>query len=308
VKQLTPEEVRELMKELDGAKVKGNNPPRPLRSWNTTGLPAKVLDTLEKNGFKAPFAVQSVGAPALMSGRDLLITAKTGSGKTLSYALPLVRHCIDQPRCAAGEGPIGLILVPTQELAVQVYGLLNELCGACGLRCVASYGSTSLADNIAALKAGCEAMVATPGRLLDLLTVNGGNTVSLARASFIVVDEADRLFDSGFIEHVEAFLKNCRPDRQLAMISATMPKELKQIVHHHLHDPVEISVGGRPTPASNVEQSFYFFDEEVYQLENEEKKEDKRFEKLLQILGATWITPRWSTCPYAKTFILFPRM
>nr|CCM13197.1 ATP-dependent DEAD/H RNA helicase, putative [Leishmania guyanensis] len=282
---LTADEMRALLKELDGAKVHGQNVPRPMRSWDGTGLPDRVLEELEKHGYRCPFAVQSLGSPALMSGRDLLLTAKTGSGKTLCYALPLLRHCADQPRCEKGEGPIGLVLVPTQELAVQVFTLLNELGEAAGLRCVASYGSTSLAENIRHAKTGCEMMVATPGRLLDLLTVNGGKAMSLSRVSFVIVDEADRLFDSGFMEHVEAFLKNIRPNRVTGMISATMPKELRGAVVQHLQNPVVISVGGKPTPASNVEQQFFFVDEEVYDANNIKADMTPRLVKLLALLG-----------------------
>jgi ATP-dependent RNA helicase DDX46/PRP5 len=285
MKDLTAEEMRALLRELDGAKVRGQDLPRPMRSWHGTGLPDKVLEVLEQYDYKSPFAVQSLGAPALMSGRDLLITAKTGSGKTLCYALPIIRHCADQPRCEKGEGPIGLVLVPTQELAAQVFTLLRELGDACGLRCVASYGSTALSDNIRQAKAGCEMMVATPGRLLDLLTVNGGKTMSLSRVSFVVVDEADRLFDSGFMEHVAAFLKNIRPDRVVGMISATMPKELRTSVMHHLHNPVIISVGGKPTPASNVEQQFVLFDEEVYDASKAKTEMTPRLVRLLALLG-----------------------
>ncbi|KAG5498497.1 hypothetical protein JKF63_02783 [Porcisia hertigi] len=282
---LTASEMRELLRELDGAKVQGQDVPRPMRSWNGTGLPDRVLEVLEEHEYKCPFAVQSLGAPVLMSGRDLLITAKTGSGKTLCYALPLIRHCTDQPRCEKGEGPIGLVLVPTQELAVQVFTLLDELGKAAGMRCVASYGSTSLSDNIRHVKAGCELMVGTPGRLLDLLTVNGGKGMRLLRVSFVVVDEADRLFDSGFMEHVVAFLRNIRPDRVTAMISATMPKELRKVVTQHLRNPVIISVGGKPTPASNVEQQFFFFDEEVYDANSIKADMSPRLVKLLALLG-----------------------
>lgn len=285
VRRLTPEEMKQLLKDLDGAKVTGKNAPPPMRTWDGTGLSDALLETLEKEGFRQPFAVQSLAVPVLMSGRDLILSAKTGSGKTLGYLLPLVRHCMHQPRCAAGEGPIGLVLVPTQELAVQVFALLEKLGKVARLHAVASYGCSSLSENIKAVKAGCETMVATPGRLLDLLTVNNGTSLRLQRVSFVVVDEADRLFDSGFIEHVEAFLKNIRPDRQLAMVTATLPRELKKIMVGHMQQPIEISIGGRPTPASNVEQSFYFFDEETYEVDEMERRESPRLLKLLQILG-----------------------
>lgn len=256
-------------------------------SWDGTGLSDAVLEHLSAEGYQQPFAVQALAVPVLMSGRDLILYAKTGSGKTLGYVLPLVRHCAKQPRCGFGEGPIGLILVPTQELAVQVFSVLEKLCRVAKLRAATAYGCTSLIENIKLVKLGCDAMVATPGRLLDLLTVNHCTTFRVQRVSFVVVDEADRLFDSGFKEHVEAFLRNIRPDRQLAMVSATLPRELKKDMLAHMKDPIEVSVGGCLTPASNVEQHFYFFEEEVYEVDIDEEKEMKspRLLKLLQILG-----------------------
>nr|CCC48097.1 putative ATP-dependent DEAD/H RNA helicase [Trypanosoma vivax Y486] len=285
VKDLDADEMKKLLKELDGAKVRGRDPPRPMRSWSGSGLPGPVLDILARDGFQQPFAVQSLGAPALMSGRDLLVVAKTGSGKTLAYLLPIIRHCIGQQPCGRGEGPIALVFVPTHELAAQIVSVAEKLCPAAHMRLIASYGQAPLADNIKQCRSGCELMICTPGRLLDLLTVSGGTVLSLQRVSFVVVDEADRMFDSGFTEHIEAFLKNIRPDRQLALVSATMPKELKKVIMRHLRDPVEITVGGKPTPASNVEQRFFFFDEEVYEVELAKRGESKKFLKLLQILG-----------------------
>lgn len=336
---LSPARWKAILLALDGAKVRGRNPPLPLLnasalssslsvnrtliggsskagirsgedsgeeedrdrklhkdpdqvvaysgSWDGTGLSDAVLEHLSSEGYREPFAVQALAVPVLMSGRDLLLTAKTGSGKTLGYVLPLVRHCAQQARCGPGEGPIGLVLVPTQELAVQVFSVMDKLCRVGKLRTCTGYGSTSLTENVKLVKVGCDAMVATPGRLLDLLTINHCTTLRLYRVSFVVVDEADRMFDSGFKGHVEAFLRNIRPDRQLAMVSATLPRELKKEILKHMNDPIEISIGGRPTPASNVEQQFYFFEEEVYEINMDEdnRVESPRLLKLLQILG-----------------------
>lgn len=284
-RQLSAEEVKKCMKELDGARVSGKDVPPPMATWDGSGLHNRLLETLQEEGFTEPFAVQSIAVPVLMSGRDLILAAKTGSGKTLGYLLPLVRHCLHQPRCLTGEGPIGLILVPTQELAVQVYSVLEKLCAASKLRSVASYGCASLAENIKEAKGGCDVMVATPGRLLDLLTVNHGTSLRLQRVSFVVIDEADRMLDSGFGEHVTAFLKNIRPDRQVALVTATLPKELRKVMRGHLTNPVEVSVGGQATPARNVEQQIFFFDEEVYEVDEAKRKESPRLLKLAKILG-----------------------
>jgi ATP-dependent RNA helicase DDX46/PRP5 len=287
MRALSDTEVRDLLKQLDGAKVRGSDIPKPMRAWSGTGLNDAILDLLEEKKFPNPFAVQCIGIPILMSGRDVLVTAKTGSGKTLSYLLPAIRHAAHQPRCLAGEGPIVLVLVPTLELAVQVAAVAVEFAGRAGLRVVASHAGTPLHDNILQSRAGCDVMIATPGRLLDLATLSTGRVLSFRRITFVVVDEADRMFDSGFEEHVTRFLKNVRPDRQTAFISATLPKELKKTLLGLLSNPVEISVGGRPTPASNVTQSFYFFDESVYDVEADKgpQTKDPRFMTLLHVLA-----------------------
>ena len=285
MRALTDAEVRDLLKELDGAKVRGVDIPKPMRTWSGTGLNDALLDLLEEKKFANPFAVQCIGIPIMMSGRDVLMTAKTGSGKTLSYLLPAIRHAVNQPRCVTGEGPIVLILVPTLELAVQVFAVATEFGGRAGLRIVASHAGTPLHDNIMHCRAGCDLMIATPGRLLDLATLSTGRVLSFKRITFVVVDEADRMFDSGFEEHVTRFLQNVRPDRQTAFISATLPKELKKTLLKLLTQPIEISVGGRPTPASNVAQQFYFFDEAVYDVETDKGTRDERFLTLRHVLA-----------------------
>jgi ATP-dependent RNA helicase DDX46/PRP5 len=262
---MTEMEIQQLVTELDGAKITGKGAPRPMKSWDGTGLPGPLIELLEAHQFTTPFAVQCIGIPILMSGRDLLVSAKTGSGKTLMYALPMIRHAMNQRRCGMGEGPIGLILVPTQELASQIHDVMKPYAEAVRLRTVVCHGLIPYEDNIKQCKAGCDIIVAVPGRLLDLLAGSGGRNLTLERVTFFVVDEVDRMFDSGFTDHTVAFMKNIRPDRQVAFVSATMPKPLKRIVMGHLKNPLELSVGGRPTPSSNVKQEFIFFDEQTFE-------------------------------------------
>lgn len=284
IKAMTEEDVKKLLEDLDGAVVRGREIPRPMKNWDGTGLPDALLAKLTELNFPVPFAVQCIGIPVLMSGRDLLVSAKTGSGKTLMYSLPMIRHAMAQRRCGKGEGPIGLILLPTQELASQVYEVIQPFAAAAGLRVACSHGCVQLSENIKACKAGCDIMIAVPGRLLDLLTISGGKMLSMERVSMVVVDEVDRMFDSGFMEHTTAFLKNVRPDRQVAFVSATLPRALKRSVMEQLQHPVELSVGGRPTPASNVHQTFSFFDEQVFEVDVDNRKPDERLPKLLQCI------------------------
>lgn len=282
IARLTEQEIQQIRVELDGAKTRGANVPPPIKTWTGIGLNEGCMDVLRENGYAMPFAVQAQAIPIVMSGRDLLAIAKTGSGKTLAYVLPLVRHVFNQPRCKCGEGPIGLVMVPTHELAAQVYDVMKGFAQVSGLRVVASYGGVSLKENIAACKRGCDVMICTPGRIFDLLVANRGRVLNLRRCTFAVLDETDRMFDEGFGPHISAILNNIRPDRQVVMVSATMPKEIRRIAEGFLaKDRIELSVGGRPSPSSNVTQHFFVFDEP----DDDPQATDKRWLRLLEILG-----------------------
>lgn len=289
VASLTEDELKKLYRELDGAQVRGKNCPRPMKTWVGIGLKNEIVQLLHQKGFTSPFAMQSLAMPVLMAGRDLLSIAKTGSGKTLSYALPLIRHVVNQPRPGKKRGPLALVLLPTQILAQQVFDVIKDFAIASGLKVVAAYGGVDLQSNIKQCIEGCDIMVATPGRLLDLCTSGSKGVVNLPDCSFVVIDEADRMFDAGFREHVTAFLKNCRPDKQLAFVSATMCKEVKVIIKSLLSpDFIELSTGGKPAPSTNVSQQFYFFDQEVYEADPSKQKMDKRLVRLAEILSDEW--------------------
>jgi ATP-dependent RNA helicase DDX46/PRP5 len=132
---MTEDEVAALRKELDGIKVRGRAPPRPIRTWNQAGLYTRVADALSKSGFDAPLPIQAQALPVIMSGRDCIGIAKTGSGKTLAFVLPLLRHAKDQPPLEQGDGPIGLIMAPTRELVQQIAKVCS-MCAICFVLCV----------------------------------------------------------------------------------------------------------------------------------------------------------------------------
>ena len=138
---MTEDEVAALRKEMDDVKVRGKRCPRPVKRWRQCGLSDRILAAIEKAGYDKPFPIQAQSLPAVMSGRDVIAIAKTGSGKTMGYTLPMVRHAMDQPRLAAGEGPIGLVMVPTRELALQVYREVKKFASVAGL------GVASLRDH-----------------------------------------------------------------------------------------------------------------------------------------------------------------
>ncbi|CAM9438670.1 unnamed protein product [Ectocarpus fasciculatus] len=254
-------------------KVRGKGCPPVLHSWEQCGFSDRVLAVIRRNNFEKPFAIQKQAMPALMSGRDVIGVASTGSGKTLAFLLPLLRHIFDQPVLGEGEGPIGLIMAPARELAVQIYNEARKFTKALGLRVTAVYGGAGVADQIADLKRGAEIVVCTPGRMIDILTMQAGKLVSLDRVSFVVLDEADRMFDMGFEPQIKMILQNVRPDRQTALFSATFPRTVETLAKRVLKMPLEIIVGGRSIASSDITQHV------------EIRDDDDKFMRLLQLLG-----------------------
>ncbi|KAG9532764.1 P-loop containing nucleoside triphosphate hydrolase protein, partial [Aureobasidium melanogenum] len=169
VAQMSEDEVRDLRFRLDDIKVQGSKVPRPALKFAQFGLGTQVLDVIRDLGFEAPTPIQSQTIPAIMSGRDVIGVAKTGSGKTVAFLLPMFRHIKDQRPLENMDGPIGLIMAPTRELAVQIHRECKPYLKVLNLRAVCCYGGAPIKDQIAELKKGAEIIVATPGRLVDLL-------------------------------------------------------------------------------------------------------------------------------------------
>eukprot|EP01080_Neovahlkampfia_damariscottae_P010094 gene10094-2514_t len=273
---LTEEEIQKIRFEYDDTKVHGQNVPPPLKSWTQCGLSDMILNTLTKEGYEEPFAIQAQALPAIMSGRDVIGCAKTGSGKTCAFILPLLRHVLDQINTyplEEGDGPIGLILSPTRELAVQIYGELKKFTKILKLKTLCAYGGASFSDQIAACKSGVHIVVCTPGRMIDLLCANKGRATNLQRVTYVCCDEADRMFDLGFGPQITKILDNIRPDRQTVMFSATMPKPLEALAKKTMKNPIEIMIGGRSQATDNVRQHV------------EVRSEETKFLRLLELLG-----------------------
>jgi len=278
VEEMTEEDAERLRMELDAIKVRGKECPKPLTKWSYCGLPGSCLDVIKKLDYKAPTAIQSQAIPAIMSGRDMIGVAKTGSGKTMAFLLPMFRHIKDQRRVASLEGPIGLIMTPTRELAVQIYRESKPFLKALDLRAVCVYGGAPISEQIAEMKRTAEIVVATPGRMIDLLTANSGRVTNLKRVTYLVLDEADRMFDMGFEPQVMKIVNNVRPDRQTVLFSATFPKQMESLARKVLKNkPLEITVGGRSVVADEIEQIV------------EVREEKSKFNRLLEILGRTYM-------------------
>jgi ATP-dependent RNA helicase DDX46/PRP5 len=255
LKELTPEEVADLRLELDGIKTKPEKVPAPVMKWGQMGLSAATLGVLEQLGYSKPTPIQAQAIPVAESGHDMIGVAKTGSGKTLAFGIPIIRHIIDQSPLSARDGPICLILVPTRELALQISRELKPFLKASHLRAVSAYGGAPIKDQIGELKRGHNhVLVATPGRLIDLLMSNSGRVLSFKRITYVVLDEADRMFDMGFEPQVTKIMANIRPDRQTVLFSATFPKNMQALAKKILTKPVEVTVGGRSVVPPEITQ------------------------------------------------------
>jgi len=260
---MTDEEVKEYRKLLENIKVRGKNCPKPVKSFSQCGLNDSILAVLKKLNFITPTPIQAQSIPAIMQGRDTIGIAKTGSGKTLSFLLPMLRHILDQPVIKIGEGPIGLILAPTRELAMQIHDDAKKFCKATKLRSVCVYGGGSVSNQISELKRGAEIVVCTPGRMIDVLCANNGRVTNLQRTTFLVLDEADRMFDMGFEPQITKIIENIRPSRQTVMFSATFPKPVEALAKRILQKPLEIVVGERSVVCADVTQHVEVLTEEA---------------------------------------------
>ncbi|KAJ6131179.1 Pre-mRNA-processing ATP-dependent RNA helicase prp5 [Penicillium sp. IBT 18751x] len=271
--EMTEEETANLRLELDGIKVRGLDIPKPVQKWSQCGLGMQTLEVVDKLGYEGLTSIQAQAIPAIMSGRDVIGVAKTGSGKTIAFLIPMFRHIKDQRPLENMEGPIALIMTPTRELATQIHKDCKPFLKALGLRAVCAYGGAPIKDQIAELKRGAEIVVCTPGRMIDLLAANGGRVTNLRRVTYVVLDEADRMFDMGFEPQVMKIMANIRPDKQTVLFSATFPRNMEALARKTLKKPVEIVVGGKSVVAPEITQIV------------EVRNEDEKFFRLLELLG-----------------------
>lgn len=284
VSLLSDEEVHELRQRLGEIKVKGNNCPRPVWNWSQLGFSPMVNSVIEnKLQFKEPTGIQSQALPVILSGRDMLAIAKTGSGKTLAFVLPLLRHVQDQPPLQEGDGPIAVLMSPTRELAQQIFKQLVTFTKKLGLSACCCYGGSSIEPQIAELKKGAQIVVCTPGRLIDLLATNNGRVCNLSRVTYVVLDEADRMFDFGFEPQIKKIFSQIRPDKQCVLFSATFARKMESLARDTLRDPVEVIVGGISVVAPEIKQHVELFDiEEETTLAQVDEKKFNRLQELLR--------------------------
>jgi ATP-dependent RNA helicase DeaD len=212
--------------------------PTPKDGFAATGLDRTLIDAITALGYEEPTPVQSETIPLLLSGRDLLAQAATGTGKTAAFALPML-HRLRTVGASGRRRPRGLVLVPTRELAMQVAEAVHKYSRGSGVMVVPVYGGASMSQQIRALDRGVEVVVATPGRALDLLR---RRALDLSVLEMLILDEADEMLDMGFAEDLEAILEATPAARQTALFSATLPPRIITIAQKHLRSPERVTI------------------------------------------------------------------
>lgn len=225
-----------------------------LLSFADMGLGAKVLAELEALGYEEPTPIQRQAIPPILVGRDLIGQARTGTGKTAAFALPIIEAITD----AGPTGdPMALVLAPTRELAIQVSEAIHRYGSTSGIRVVPIYGGQHIGRQLDLLRRGVDVVVATPGRALDHIR---RGSLNLDVIEILVLDEADEMLDMGFSDEIEAIIEELPEDRQTVLFSATMPRRIMRLAKRHQHDPVKVLLGGEDdggASATTVEQRSY---------------------------------------------------
>jgi superfamily II DNA/RNA helicase len=218
-------------------------------TFETLGLSSDLVAALARDGITEPFPIQELTIPDALAGRDLCGKAKTGSGKTLAFGLPL----LERVHQAEPRRPRALVLTPTRELANQVKTVLAPLAKMRQRRVTAVYGGVSMDAQITALQKGTDAVVGTPGRLIDLIE---RREMSLEDVEILVVDEADRMADMGFMPQVQKILHRITGEHQTMLFSATLDGAVKRLVDRYLHDPVHHEVESKEATVEEMEHRF----------------------------------------------------
>ncbi|PVH85876.1 pre-mRNA-splicing ATP-dependent RNA helicase-like protein prp28 [Cadophora sp. DSE1049] len=294
-----------IFKEDFNISTKGGGIPNPMRSWEESNLPKRLLDIVAQVGYEQPSAVQRAAIPIALQARDLIGVAVTGSGKTAAFLLPLLVYISELPplnEMTKNDGPYAIILAPTRELAQQIETEAKKFATPLGFTCVSIVGGHSLEEQSYNLRNGAEIVIATPGRLVDCIE---RRVLVLGQCCYIIMDEADRMIDLGFEESVNKILDalpvtNEKPDtddaedaqamsrhlggkdryRQTMMYTATMPSAVEKIAKKYLRRPAIVTIGNIGEAVETVEQRVEFV-----------AGEDKRKKRLNEILASGEFQP-----------------
>ena len=224
-------------------------------SFSSLGLTETILRALRVRGYAAPTPIQQQAIPHLLAGKDLLGIAQTGTGKTAAFALPVLQQLAGAPERARPRTPRALVLAPTRELAIQIHDDFRDYGAGLGLGQTVILGGVSQRPQVAALSRCIDIVVATPGRLLDLLEQGH---VRLGRITHFILDEADRMLDMGFIHDVKKIIRRLPVRRHSLLFSATMPSDVASLAGEILHRPERVEVTPAATTVETVRQLVYF--------------------------------------------------
>ncbi|HUY41360.1 MAG TPA: DEAD/DEAH box helicase [Candidatus Dormibacteraeota bacterium] len=213
-------------------------------------MPPQLLRGVHDLGFTEPTQIQALAIPPALQGRDVLASAETGSGKSAAFGLPILTALLQQPRGKTRA----LVIAPTRELTEQIAKHLSALAKHTKIRVAAVYGGVGFAPQVDAFKRGADIIVATPGRLQDHMT---RGTARLDDVSILVLDEADRMLDMGFLPSVQRILRRLPADRQTMFFSATLPVAISALVREMLRDPVRVELARTPAPVETLRQTLY---------------------------------------------------
>ncbi|KAF4968155.1 hypothetical protein FSARC_4431 [Fusarium sarcochroum] len=294
-----------IFKEDFGIATKGGMIPNPMRNWQESHLPRRLLNIVDAVGYKEPTPIQRAAIPIALQARDLIGVAVTGSGKTAAFLLPLLVYISDLPpldETNKNDGPYALILAPTRELVQQIEAEAKKFATPLGFRCVSIVGGHSIEEQVYNLRNGAEIIVATPGRLVDCIE---RRLLVLGQCCYVIMDEADRMIDLGFEESVNKILDalpvtNEKPDtddaenaqlmqrylggrdryRQTMMYTATMPPLVEKIAKKYLRRPAIVTIGNAGEAVDTVEQRVEFV-----------SGEDRRKKRLQEILSSEAFAP-----------------
>ena len=220
------------------------------QQWLNLGVDEQIVSSLIKRGIKTPFPIQGLTIPDALRGNDVCGKAKTGSGKTLAFGIPMVQN-LDQP--SGDNNPRGLIMVPTRELATQVKEELDPLLNGKSLTAVAIYGGANIEEQIKAIKLGIDIIVATPGRMIDLLE---REEISLQSLEMVVLDEADRMADMGFLPQVEWILRRVERNHQTLLFSATLDGVVNTLIQRYQSNPIMHEVEAKEITVEEMTHRF----------------------------------------------------
>jgi ATP-dependent RNA helicase RhlE len=223
-------------------------------SFSDLGLLPELLRAVADKGYDTPSPIQIQAIPAVLAGRDVLAGAQTGTGKTAGFVLPILQRLAADVANAASRAPRALVLTPTRELAAQVAQSARDYGKHMPLRTYQVFGGVSINPQISALRSGCDILVATPGRLLDLAQQRA---LDLSKVQVLVLDEADRMLDMGFIHDIRRIIKLLPQKRQNLLFSATYSDDIRALAERLLHNPLSVQVAARNAPIELVEQRAY---------------------------------------------------